>query len=729
MDTEKKQSELDKRYIRMASIWAENSYCQRRKVGALIVKDKMIISDGYNGTPSGFENVCEDENNLTKPYVLHAEANAITKIARSNNSSDGATMYVTASPCIECAKLIIQAGIKRVVYSEHYRLEDGIELLKRAGVEVIYTELLKKGIDMSTKNSSRFTPVIIAISVVIGILIGTFYAKHFAGNRLGIINGSSNKLNALLRIVDDQYVDTVNMTDLVEKAMPQILAELDPHSTYIPAQNLEEVNSELEGSFSGIGIQFTIQNDTIHVNAVIQGGPSEKVGLMAGDRIVTVDDSLFVGKKVTNERAMRTLKGPKGSQVKLGVKRMGEKDLLSFTITRGDIPQNTVDAAYMLNDEIGYVKVSKFGRTSHVELLNALAQLNHKKCKGLIIDLRGNTGGYMEAAIRMVNEFLPEGKLIVYTQGRKYPRAEEFANGTGSCQKMPLVVLIDEGSASASEIFTGAIQDNDRGTIVGRRSFGKGLVQQPIDFSDGSAIRLTIARYYTPAGRCIQRPYESGKDRNYELDLFNRYEHGEFFSRDSIKQNENELYYTSLGRPVYGGGGIMPDIFVPQDTTGVTSYLSTAINRGLTIQFTFQYTDNNRKKLSQYETEEELLNYLRHQGLVEQFVRFAESKGLKRRNILIQKSYKLLEKNIYGNIIYNMLGLEAYLQYFNKTDATVNKGIEILEKGEAFPKAPVAVEEEDTKDKKNEKKKRTAQAYRIVEDPTLYFDYAEASIS
>ena len=574
---------------------------------------------------------------------------------------------------------------------------------------------------MSTKNSSRFTPVIIAVSVVVGILIGTFYAKHFAGNRLGIINGSSNKLNALLRIVDDQYVDTVNMTDLVEKAMPQILAELDPHSTYIPAQNLEEVNSELEGSFSGIGIQFTIQNDTIHVNAVVQGGPSEKIGLMAGDRIVTVDDSLFVGKKVTNERAMRTLKGPKGSQVKLGIKRTGEKDLLHFNITRGDIPQNTVDAAYMLNDDIGYVKVSKFGRTSHVELLNALAQL---------IDLRDNTGGYMEAAIRMVNEFLPEGKLIVYTQGRKYPRAEEFANGTGSCQKMPLVVLINESSASASEIFTGAIQDNDRGTVVGRRSFGKGLVQQPIDFSDGSAIRLTIARYYTPSGRCIQRPYESGKDRNYELDIYNRYEHGEFFSRDSIKLNESERYNTSLGRTVYGGGGIMPDIFVPQDTTGVTSYLSTVISRGVNTQFAFQYTDNNRKKLSQYETEEELLNYLRHQGLVEQFVRFADSKGVKRRNILIQKSYKLLEKNLFGNIIYNMLGLEAYLQYFNKTDATVIKGIEILEKGEAFPKAPVAVEEEEvTKDKKDGKKKRTAQAYSITEDPTRGFDYAKAAIS
>ena len=560
---------------------------------------------------------------------------------------------------------------------------------------------------MSTKNTSRFMPLIIAISVVAGILIGTFYARHFAGNKLGIINSSSNKLNALLRVIDDQYVDTVNMTDLVEKAMPQILAELDPHSTYIPAQKLEEVNSELEGSFSGIGIQFTIQEDTIHVNSVIPGGPSEKVGLMAGDRIVMVNDSLFAGKGLTNEKAMRNLKGPKGSQVKLGVKRATEKELLDFTITRGDIPQNTIDAAYMLDDDYGYIQISKFGRTSHVELLNALAQLNHKKCKGLIIDLRDNTGGYMEAAIRMVNEFLPEGKLIVYTQGRKYPRAEEFANGTGSCQKMPLVVLINESSASASEIFTGAIQDNDRGTVVGRRSFGKGLVQQPIDFSDGSAIRLTIARYYTPSGRCIQRPYESGKDRNYELDIYNRYEHGEFFSRDSIKLNESERYNTSLGRTVYGGGGIMPDIFVPQDTTGVTSYLSTVISRGVNTQFAFQYTDNNRKKLSQYETEEELLNYLRHQGLVEQFVRFADSKGVKRRNILIQKSYKLLEKNIYGNIIYNMLGLEAYLQYFNKSDSTVNKGIEILEKGEAFPKAPIAVEEEEATNKDG-KKKETA---------------------
>lgn len=569
---------------------------------------------------------------------------------------------------------------------------------------------------MSTKNSSRFTPVVIAISIVIGVFIGMFYTKHFTSNRLGIINGSSNKLNALLRIVDDQYVDTVNMTNLVEKAMPQILAELDPHSTYIPAQNLEEVNSELEGSFSGVGIQFTIQDDTIHISAVVQGGPSEKVGLMAGDRVVMVDDSLFVGKKVTNERAMRKLKGAKGSQVKLGIRRPMEKELLNFSITRGDIPQNTVDAAYMLDNGLGYVQISKFGRTTHVELLNALAQFNHNNCKGLIIDLRRNTGGYMEAAVRMVNEFLPEGKLIVYAQGRRYQRTEDKANGTGSCQKLPLIVLVDEGSASASEIFSGAIQDNDRGTIVGRRSFGKGLVQQPIDFSDGSAIRLTIARYYTPSGRCIQRPYESGNDRNYELDLYNRYEHGEFFSKDSIKQDESTQYYTSLGRLVYGGGGIMPDVFVPQDTTGVTSYLSAALGRGLTIQFTFQFTDTNREKLSKYDTSESLIGYLRHQGVIEKFVQYAEKKGVQRRNILIQKSYKLLEKNIYGNIIYNMLGKEAYIRYFNESDQTVKKAVELLEKGEAFPKAPDTVEQPNTEKKNEGKKKRTAQAGSTTEN-------------
>jgi len=541
---------------------------------------------------------------------------------------------------------------------------------------------------MSTNKSSRFTPIIIAVSIVVGILIGTFYTKHFSGSRLGIINGSSNKLNALLRIIDDQYVDTVNMNELVENAMPEILAQLDPHSKYIPAKDLEAANSELEGSFSGIGIQFRIQSDTIHVNSVIKGGPSEKVGIMPGDQIIRVNDSLFVGKKVTNDVAMSKLKGKKGSQVKLTVKRFGQKKLLSFNIVRGDIPVTSVYAAHMIRKNIGYVYIDKFGRTTHVELLNALAMLSQKNCQGLIIDLRGNTGGFMEAAIRMVNEFLPEGKLIVYTQGRKYPRTEEFANGTGSCQKMPIVILVDEGSASASEIFAGAIQDNDRGMIIGRRTFGKGLVQQPIEFSDGSAIRLTIARYYTPSGRCIQRPYVNGNDEDYEMDWLNRYDHGEFFSKDSIKLDKKLKYYTGLGRPVYGGGGIMPDLFVPQDTTGSTSYYTAVMSKGLDIIFGYKYTDQNRFKLKPCKDANSLVNYLKNENIVEQFVRFAEQNGIKRRNLLINKSYKLIEKRVFGRIIDSMLGQDEYIKFINQSDQTVLKAIEVLQNGQAFPTAP-----------------------------------------
>ena len=538
------------------------------------------------------------------------------------------------------------------------------------------------------KNNTKFIPFLLAICLIAGIAIGTFYANHFSGNKLGIINTSSNKLNALLRIIDDQYVDTVKINDLVEEAMPQILSELDPHSSYIPAKNLEAVNSELRGSFSGIGIQFTIQDDTIHINSVIQGGPSEKVGLMAGDRIVEIDDSAFVGKIVTNNESMKRLKGEKGSKVKLGIFRPGEKEILHFTVVRGDIPVKSLDAAYMLNDKFGYIKVNKFGETTYPEFLIALAKLNQENCQGIIIDLRGNTGGYMVAPIQMINEFLPNKRLIVYTQGRKSPRENYTSNGTGSSQKMPLIVLVDEASASASEIFAGAIQDNDRGTIIGRRSFGKGLVQQPIEFSDGSAIRLTIARYYTPSGRCIQKPYEKGKGEEYEMDLLTRYEHGEFFSADSIKQNEKEIYHTSLGRPVYGGGGIMPDIFVPQDTTGMTSYFRMAASRGLIIRYSFDYTDNNRNTLQKYDTVEKMLGYLKKQNLLEKFASWAEKKGLKRRNNLMYKSRNLFELSLYGNIIYNMLGLEAYISYLNETDKTVLKALEVLEQGKAFPTAP-----------------------------------------
>lgn len=539
-----------------------------------------------------------------------------------------------------------------------------------------------------SSNKNRLMPFLLAICLVAGILIGTFYTNHFSGNKLGIINTSSNKLNALLHIIDEQYVDTVSMFNLVEEAMPQILAELDPHSSYIPAKDLEAVNSDLKGSFSGIGVQFTIQDDTIHINSVIQGGPSEKVGLLAGDRIVEVDDSSFVGKIVTNSEAMRRLKGEKGSKVKLGIYRPGKKEILHFTVVRGDIPVKSIDAAYMINDKFGYVKVNKFGETTYPELLVALAQLSQANCKGMIIDLRGNTGGYMAAAIQMVNEFLPNNKLIVYTEGRKSPRENYTSNGTGSSQTMPLIVLMDEGSASASEIFAGAIQDNDRGTIIGRRSFGKGLVQQPIEFSDGSAIRLTIARYYTPSGRCIQKPYEKGNDAEYEMDIITRYEHGEFFSADSIKQNIKEIYHTSLGRTVYGGGGIMPDIFVPQDTTGMTSYYRMAATRGLIIRYTLDYTDKNRNKLKEYDTPQKMEAYLKTQNLLEKFAEYAEKKGLKRRNILMYKSKQLFEESLYGNIIYNMLGIEAYITYSNLTDKTVQKALEVLEKGESFPQAP-----------------------------------------
>ena len=541
-----------------------------------------------------------------------------------------------------------------------------------------------------SSNKNRYIPIIIAVSIVAGIFIGTFYAKRYADPRqqIGAIAPTSNKLNGLLRIINDQYVDTVNMIDLVEDVMPQVLGELDPHSSYIPAKDLQAVNDELKGSFSGIGIQFSIEQDTIHISNVIPGGPSEKVGLMPGDRIVEIDDSAFVGKIVTNHESMKRLKGPKGSEVKLGVFRHGEKELLHFTIIRGDIPVKSIDATYMLNDKYGYIRIEKFAETTYAEMLIALARLHQENCEGVVIDLRGNTGGYLEVAFQMVNEFLPKDKLIVYTEGRKFPRKNYFSNGTGSSQQMPIIVLLDEWSASASEIFAGAIQDNDRGTVIGRRSFGKGLVQQPIEFNDGSAIRLTIARYYTPSGRCIQKPYVKGKDEKYEMDIITRYEHGEFFSQDSIMQDESQIYYPSLGRPVYGGGGIMPDIFVPQDTTGYTSYFSKAINQKLTMKFAFQYTDQNRQKLQKYENADDLLKYLKTQNILEKFARYAESKGLKRRNILMYKSKELFDRNLYGNIIYNMLNMEEYVKYINKSDKTVLKALEVLETEKAFPNAP-----------------------------------------
>ena len=528
-----------------------------------------------------------------------------------------------------------------------------------------------------------------ALCVVVGILIGNFYANHFSGNRLNIINSGSNRLSNLLHIIDDQYVDKVNIDSLVNNAIPLILAELDPHSVYISAKDAQAANDDLKGSFTGIGVEFTIRQDTIHVQNVISNGPAERAGVLAGDKIISVDGKPFVGKIVTNEEAMHRLKGPKDTKVKIGVLRYGSKKPKYITITRGEIPQKSITATYMLDDKTGYIRIKNFGETTYPELLIALEQLSQQGFSNLVIDLRDNTGGLLTSAIQIANEFLPKNKLIVYTEGRKSPKQEFASDGHGSYQKLPLVVLINEVSASASEIFAGAMQDNDRATIIGRRSFGKGLVQQQIGFPDGSIIRLTIARYYTPSGRCIQKPYSTGDDKNYEQDLITRYQHGEFFSQDSIKHH-GPAYHTGIGRVVYGGGGITPDIFVAEDTLGMTSYYKEASMSGLILQYAFTYTDDNRPKLNTYKEMMEMASYLAKQNLVDKFATYADKHGLKRRNLMIKKSHKLLERYINSRIIYNMLDESAWNEYINLGDPTIEAALKVFRNNAAFPKKPGA---------------------------------------
>ena len=550
---------------------------------------------------------------------------------------------------------------------------------------------------MNPNKSNRMMPLLMALCVIIGIIIGTFYANHFSGNRLNIINSGSNRLNNLLHIIDDQYVDAVNIDSLVDKAIPQILSDLDPHSVYISAKDVQQATDDLKGSFSGVGIEFVIRNDTIHVQGVIKNGPAEQAGILAGDKIVSVDGKSFVGKVVTNEEAMRRLKGPKDTKVKIGVQRYGQKSIKYYTITRGDIPQKSVSATYMLDDNTGYIKIKNFGENTYPELLIALAQLSQEGFSNLIIDLRDNTGGYLKSAVQMANEFLSKNRLIVYTEGRKSPRQDYKSDGRGSYQNIPLVVLINETSASASEIFAGAMQDNDRATIIGRRSFGKGLVQQQIGFPDGSMIRLTVARYYTPSGRCIQKPYVMGDDKDYEEDLLVRYQHGEFFSQDSIKHT-GPAYHTSIGRTVYGGGGITPDIFVPEDTLGITSYFKEASMSGLILQFAFVYTDDNRLKLNNFTEMMELADYLVKQNTVDKFATYADKHGLQRRNLMIKKSHNLLERYINSRIIYNIMDEEDWIEYLNLDDNVIKAALNVFKNNAAFPKQP------EPKDKKKDGK-------------------------
>ena len=534
-------------------------------------------------------------------------------------------------------------------------------------------------------NKRRFTPLLMCLCVVGGIFIGTHYAYRFGDNTISIASNGSNKLNQLLQLIDQNYVDTVNLPELIEDAMPQILNELDPHSSYIKANDAEEASEELKGSFSGIGVSFTMQKDTVNVMSVIRGGPAEKVGILAGDRIVKADTTVLVGMKDTE--VMKCLKGPKDSSVKLGIKRHGKDELTWFTVVRGDIPVQSVDASYMINEKTGYIQINKFGEQTYAEMLVSLADLAMKGMNSVIIDLRGNTGGYMHIAIQMANEFLQRNSLITYVEGRNLPREEYRSDGKGSFQKLPIIVLVDEGSASSSEIFAGAIQDNDRGTIIGRRTFGKGLVQQPMDFRDGSVVRLTIARYYTPSGRCIQKPYTKGRGEEYDMELLARYERGEFFSQDSI-QHDGPEYKTKLGRTVYGGGGIMPDIFIPEDTVHLTSYYKEAVMTGLLRQFAFNFTDEHRKELNKCQNMEDVVKYLDRANVLDKFARFGEKHKLRRRNLMLNRSRKLFTRSLYANIIYNAKSTKEYIQFLNQDDPVVLKALDIINKSEAFPKAP-----------------------------------------
>lgn len=527
-------------------------------------------------------------------------------------------------------------------------------------------------------------PLLIAVTFIAGLYFG-----YGISNTQNI--SENDKFNSILSLINNEYVDHVNMDSLIEETIPELLSHLDPHSTYIPAKDLKAVNDELDGSFSGIGISFMLKNDTISIIEVLSGGPSEKVGLMPGDRIVSVNDSIVAGKSFTNEKVISILRGEKGSQVKLGITRNTAKETLYFELIRDDIPVTSVDAAYIIAPEIGYIKVNKFGRTTYNEFLTSMTQLRNEGAQKYIIDLRGNGGGFMEMAILMANEFLPDNNLIVFTKGRtKRESISTVSDGNGSFLDSEVVVLIDEYSASASEILAGAIQDNDRGLIIGRRSFGKGLVQRQTELSDSSALRLTVSRYHTPSGRCIQKEYTPGKTNDYEYDIINRFNHGEAFNADSIKLNKSLEFTTAHGRKVYGGGGIMPDVFVPNDTSGITNYYIKIANAGLLQKFAFDYCDSNRNKLSQSEDANDLLNRLPNdEALLQSFVKYATQNGIPARWYYINISSTIIVNQLKSLIARDILGSQSFYHIYNTQDNCVQKAISELQNGNAqFPIIP-----------------------------------------
>jgi carboxyl-terminal processing protease len=522
---------------------------------------------------------------------------------------------------------------------------------------------------MNYNNSKKiaFLPLILGITLALGIIIGRYLPSDRYFPQHSNIRSRNDKLNSILNIIESNYVDSVNRNDLVETAIPAILKKLDPHSVYIPAKDLARANEPLQGNFEGIGISFSMLTDTIMIISTIPGGPSEKLGLLPGDKILYVNDSLVAGKHIIDEKVMGMLKGPRGTVVKIKILRSGQKELLPFEITRDKIPIYSVDVDYMVNDNIGYIKINTFAMTTFDEFMKGLRELKEHGMTSLILDLRGNSGGIMEAAIQLADQFLKEGQLIVYTKGRASPRSEAKATGKGEFETGNLVVLIDEWSASASEILAGALQDNDRGTIIGRRSFGK----------DGSGMRLTIARYYTPTGRSIQKPYKAGFEKYFD-DLNERYTHGEFQVSDSIHFSDSLKFTTPGGHIVYGGGGIMPDRFVPVDTSGVSPYFIKV--RSYIYRFALKYTENNRDVLKKYIEPGEMEKYLDKQALLDQFVQFAATNGIKKDPAGLKTSGAIIHTQVKAYIARNILDNKGFYPIWEQIDTTFKYAIDFLKK-------------------------------------------------
>lgn len=523
--------------------------------------------------------------------------------------------------------------------------------------------------------------ILLPLFLSLGIIGGLFIGRYSSEQRM---SPGEEKLRTVLGMIQEQYVDPIDIDSLINESIPDLLASLDPHSAYIPAESLTIANDDLEGSFGGIGVAFQVLNDTVTVVEVITGGPAEKVGILPGDLILEANGKKLTGEKITSDEVFKTLRGKEGTKVKTLVKRRSSKTPLTFDIVRGEIPSNSVDAAYMLTDDTGYVKVSKFARTTYSEFYTALTRLQKEGAKKYIVDLRGNSGGFMDQAIYMANEFLPAGRGIVFTKGRiAENQTVATSDGTGQFQNVPLTVITNEFSASASEIFAGAIQDNDRGLVIGRRTFGKGLVQNQLSLPDSSAVRLTVARYYTPSGRCIQKEYKRGKDGKYEMDIADRYTHGEFYSRDSIKLDKSKLFRTVNGREVYGGGGIMPDVFVPEDTTGYTSYYLEAVNKGLINTFAQYMADSYRPMMKDKSVESMMRILPRDNTLLQNFVSYAAGKGLPARWYYINQSRGLLLNQIKGVIARDLVGYEGLIKILNQEDKTVAEALRLLEQGQS----------------------------------------------